>query len=89
LGPDSRALVRAAGRALSEFLDARSEDPGARPPTELRFKQIKGATGVYEVTWSFARPDGRLTFSFVKHIESGERMVLWRRCGGHAIFNDP
>lgn len=88
--PDAcKALARAAGRALSDYLDDRANDPSAKPPEELRLKKVKGREGIMEITWSFARPDGRMTFSLIRDTETDERMVFWRRCGGHDIFKDP
>jgi hypothetical protein len=56
-------------------------------PGRLRVKDVEGAPGVWEMTWSFTDPDGRATFEWVE-IE-GETGVRWRRVGSHAIFNDP
>ncbi|PWJ45552.1 hypothetical protein SAMN06264364_1553 [Quadrisphaera granulorum] len=39
------------------------------------------------MTWSFASPDGRATFSF-QQID-GELQVLWRRIGTHTIYKSP
>jgi hypothetical protein len=51
-------------------------------------KKVQGAAGVWEMTWSFAGPDGRATWQWdTVEDASGTRMaVLWRRVGGHAIF---
>lgn len=84
-----KALARATGKALSDYLDARASDPAAKPPEDIRLKKVKGRDGIMEVTWSFARPDGRMTFSLIRDTETGERLVWWRRCGGHGIFGDP
>jgi hypothetical protein len=50
-------------------------------------KSVQGAQGVWEMTWSFAGPDGRATFEWITI--DGEPAVRWRRVGGHAIFTDP
>lgn len=56
-------------------------------PQELRVKKLISVPGVWEMTWSFAAPDGRATFEFV---ETGEEIrVRWRRIGQHAIFTNP
>ena len=56
-------------------------------PKSLRVRDVEGASGIWEMTWSFAGPDGRATFEWIT-IE-GEQAVRWRRVGGHEIFNDP
>jgi hypothetical protein len=63
-------------------------DPGGFVwPAALRVRQMAGARGVWEMTWSYASPDGRATFEFVTR--DGERRVLWRRIGRHEIFREP
>jgi hypothetical protein len=39
------------------------------------------------MTWSFASPDGRATFEFVRR--DGELMCRWRRVGDHSVFQAP
>ena len=73
-----------------EFIKAAArhvDDPGAPWPASLRVKQVQGARGVWEMTWSFAGPDGRATFEWIKI--DGEPAIRWRRVGGHAIFSEP
>jgi hypothetical protein len=48
-------------------------------PNGLRVKGVKGAPGVWEMTWSFTDPDGRATFEWVQM--HGEAGVRWRRVG--------
>lgn len=61
---------------------------GSNPwPAKLRVKGVKGAPGVWEMTWSFKDPDGRATFEWVR--VDGEPAIRWRRVGSHAIFKDP
>lgn len=72
-------FVPAAERYVSE--------PGIRWPGRLRVKDVEGAPGIWEMTWSFSDPDGRATFEWVEI--DGETGVRWRRVGSHAIFNDP
>lgn len=67
--------------------ERRATEPGTPWPGGLRVKSVKGAPGVWEMTWSFAGPDGRATFEWVE-IE-GEPAIRWRRVGGHAIFSEP
>ena len=56
-------------------------------PQRLRIKRVRGAAGIFELTWSFAGPDGRATFEYVSI--DGEIAIRWRRIGGHRIFRDP
>ena len=56
-------------------------------PAALRIKPVQGATGVWELTWSFSGPDGRATFEFVT--VDAEPAIRWRRIGGHEIFREP
>jgi hypothetical protein len=56
-------------------------------PKTLRIKDIEGAPGVWEMTWSFSGPDGRATFEYVE--VDGELAIRWRRVGGHEIFKVP
>jgi hypothetical protein len=62
-------------------------DPGTAWPAALRVKGVKGAPGVWEMTWSFTDPDGRATFEWIEI--DGETGILWRRVGSHSIFGDP
>jgi hypothetical protein len=52
----------------------------------LRVKAVRGARGVYEMTWA---PDGRATFSYGDERRPGEAPIIWRRVGGHDIFGQP
>jgi hypothetical protein len=79
-----RAVVR------EKFIPAaerKAGDPPSRWPGSLRVKAVEGAPGIWEMTWSFAGPDGRATFEWVE-IE-GEQAIRWRRVGGHEIFREP
>jgi hypothetical protein len=67
--------------------DRVAADPAAKWPAGLRVKDVEGADGIWEMTWSFAEPDGRATFEWTEIV--GERAIRWRRVGGHEIFNDP
>ena len=63
-------------------------NPGATSwPRSLRVKDVEGAPGIWEMTWSFSGPDGRATFEWREF--DGEPGILWRRVGGHEIFADP
>ena len=50
----------------------------------LRVRGVQGAPGVFEMTWA---PDGRATWQYGDEIRAGERHVIWRRVGTHAIFD--
>jgi hypothetical protein len=67
--------------------DAYVANPAARWPASLRVKPVRGASGVFEMTWSFASPDGRATFELVTR--NGELRCRWRRVGDHDVFKDP
>lgn len=52
----------------------------------LRVKGVKGSPGVFEMTWA---PDGRATFEYGAEVVAGQRHVIWRRIGTHAILREP
>lgn len=52
----------------------------------LRVKGVKGAAGVFEMTWA---DDGRATFQYGDPVTESEAHVIWRRVGTHAIFKRP
>jgi hypothetical protein len=68
-------------------LERRLATPGRAWPDALRVKDVEGAPGVWEMTWSFTDPDGRATWEWIE-IE-GEPGIRWRRVGSHAIFKSP
>lgn len=55
-------------------------------PHSLRVERLTG-TRVMAMTWSFAGPDGRATFT-IDGVE-GNLMVTWRRVGRHSIYREP
>lgn len=67
--------------------ERRAADSAAKWPKKLRVKSVEGAPGIWEMTWSFAGPDGRATFEWIEI--DGEPAIRWRRVGGHEIFKDP
>lgn len=74
--------------AFSKACDAYGEEGRAYTwPARFRVKQMKGREAIWEMTWSFASPDGRATFEFKR--EGGELRLLWRRIGYHGIFREP
>lgn len=78
---------RAATIPFSTACDQFAATPGYRWPAALRVSPIKGARGVWEMTWSFTSPDGRATFEFVRR--HGEMVCRWRRIGDLSVFEDP
>jgi hypothetical protein len=56
-------------------------------PRALRVSKMRGRYQVWEMTWSFASPDGRATFEFVR--VDNEWRCRWRRLGDHSIYNNP
>ncbi len=92
---DYRRLSEAERRAFravvqdhfGSALDHHRDEPGGPWPARLRVKGVRGAPGVWEMTWSFTDPDGRATWEWVS-IE-GETGIRWRRIGSHAIFAEP
>ena len=88
LSEAERAAFRAVVRdGFHPACERRRVDPGAAWPKRLRVRELGGAQGILEMTWSFAGPDGRATFEWVEI--DGEPRVRWRRVGGHSIFDDP
>lgn len=84
--------------AVLEFSSAcdRFVRDGTAFPARLRVKPITGAPGVFEMTWSFAGPDGRATWEWVEvdvsdvaGRSSKAPAVRWRRLGDHGILREP
>lgn len=76
--------------ALGDFVPACDRYAGnsaTKWPASLRVRDVEGAPGIWEMTWSFAGPDGLATFEFVQ-IE-GSFGVQWRRIGGHSVPKKP
>ena len=76
-------------QVVSEINEAAGPHPKRIPhfPSHLRVGQLEDRPGIYEMTWSFAGPDGRATFEFFT--ADGEVGLRWRRIGDHGIFKDP
>ncbi|MGI8944884.1 MAG: hypothetical protein ACR2GL_01420 [Thermoleophilaceae bacterium] len=88
LTPAERKLFREV--VVEQFVPAADRIaavPGEPWPKGLRVKRVRGAPGVWEMTWSFSGPDGRATFEWIEIDD--EPAILWRRVGGHAIFPEP
>jgi hypothetical protein len=67
--------------AVKKFIDDLRAGEGFRKG--LRVKGVKGAPGVFEMTWA---DNGRATFSFEKSRKNGEPHIIWRRVGTHDIL---
>jgi hypothetical protein len=52
----------------------------------LRVKGVRGARGVFEMTWA---PDGRATFQYGAEQVIGEPHIVWRRVGTHDVSSRP
>ncbi len=88
LSPAERRIFRQV--VVEQFVPAAeriTSEPGTPWPRGLRVKRVQGAPGVWEMTWSFAGPDGRATFEWIAI--DGEPAIRWRRVGSHAIFSQP
>ena len=87
LSRKERDLVTEALPTFVEACDRYAANPAAEWPATLRVKDVEGAPGVREVTFSFSGPDLRATFEWIQ-IDGG-LAVRWRRIGGHGIFKNP
>lgn len=72
---------------FSKACDAHAADRATIWPANLRVSQMSGTKSIWEMTWSFAGPDGRATFEL--SVEDGELRCVWRRIGDHSIYKDP
>ncbi len=70
--------------AVSQFVEDLNSGRGFRKG--LRVKGIKGAAGIFEMTWA---DEGRATFEYGDPVREGDAHVVWRRIGTHTIFNEP
>jgi hypothetical protein len=89
LSEDERRLFRDAIPAFHAAAEAQvhQEPPTPHWPGSLRVRAVAGAPGIWEMTWSFAGPDGRATFEWVSI--DAKAAIRWRRIGGHAILRRP
>jgi hypothetical protein len=75
-----KALIKDFNVACAGYL----EGPGRYVwPAGLPVRPMTSAPGIWEITWSLARPDGRATFEFVT--SGNAARVRWRRIGDHGI----
>ena len=70
--------------AARKFVADLERGHGFRPG--LRVKGIRGADGIFELTWA---KNGRATFEYGEPIHEGEPHIVWRRVGAHEIFETP
>ena len=73
LTPSQQAAFLA---AVTQFVDDLASGGGFR--NGLRVKGVRGADGVFEMTWA---ADGRATFHYGRAIVRAEPHVVWRRVG--------
>jgi hypothetical protein len=88
--PLSEAEKKRFRKVLPVFVtacDRYAANPSVSWPASLRVKDVEGAPGVFEMTWSFAGPDGRATFEWTAI--GGVLGLRWRRIGGHRILKEP
>lgn len=52
----------------------------------LRVKGVRGAGGIFEMTWA---EDGRATFHYGQSVTGGETHIIWRRVGTHEVLKAP
>ena len=81
LNPEERRAFLA---AVEKFVDDLRAGRGFRPG--LRVKGVRGAPGLYEMTWA---PNGRATFSYGRSVLADEPHVIWHRIGTHEILREP
>jgi hypothetical protein len=70
--------------AVAQFVEDLRRGEGFRKG--LRVKGVKGASGIFEMTWA---DDGRATFEYGDPVSEGEAQIIWRRIGAHKILNQP
>jgi hypothetical protein len=81
LTPAQQALFLS---AVQQFVEDLTQGRAFR--NGLRIKGIRGATGLFEMTWA---PDGRATFEYGDEVTAGHTHVVWRRVGTHDVFDRP
>jgi hypothetical protein len=70
--------------AVAQFIEDLQRRSGFRKG--LRVKGIKGASGLFEMSWA---DDGRATFEYGESKVPNEPYVVWRRVGTREIFDLP
>lgn len=79
-----RSTVADFNAACENYVSTRGSAPW---PKRLRVRKMTSTDRIWEMTWSFASPDGRATFEFIK--QDDEMRVRWRRIGNHGIYRNP
>lgn len=87
LSPRERALFLRAVEEINRAYTQRGDRFLPIWPAHLRIRPISGYTGIFELTWSFAGPNGRATFELVT--VDGESAIRWRHISDHRIFKNP
>lgn len=87
LSPRERAIFMDAVAAMNAAYAARGDQRMPYWPARLRIRPMVDQPGIYEMTRSFAGPDGRATFEIITI--DGEPGIRWRRIGSHDIFREP
>jgi hypothetical protein len=87
---EEQFMFRTAALEFSAACDRHVIDRGAFPK-KFRVRDVEGARGVLEMTWSFAGPDGRATWEWTTTVVDDVTYpaVRWRRVGSHRIFSNP
>jgi hypothetical protein len=81
LSPRQQAAFLA---AVAHFVEDLRAGQGFRPG--LRVKGVRGAMGIFEMTWA---DDGRATFEYGDSVIANEPHIVWRRIATHAILHRP
>jgi hypothetical protein len=81
LSPEEQDRFR---QAVVKFIEDLERGSGFRPG--LRVRGIKGAPGIFEMTWA---PNGRATFHYGQPLLEGHPHIVWRRVGTHAVLVEP
>jgi hypothetical protein len=77
----SDAQKEAFRSAVQKFVADLTRGDGFRK--DLRVKGIRGAPGMFELTWA---ADGRATFSYGASRRAGEPHIVWHRLGTHEVL---
>ena len=90
LTKEEQEMFRTASLEFSGACDRRGNSRAAFL-AKFRAKDVEGAKGVLEMTWSFAGPDRRATWEWTTVTVDGvtRSTVMWRRVGSHRIFSNP
>jgi hypothetical protein len=73
-------FLKAVGKMVEDLKAKRGFRKG------LRIKGVQGHPSIFEMTWA---DDGRATFSYGTSPVAGEPHIIWRRVGGHEIYDNP